>query len=155
MHLNGFLIGNLAGFIYLKLKHKRANYDIGLIVLTIAMFLTFYLSIQFGLKLDFHNGLMAIFFVPFIILLALNTGIITRIASNKVCVMLGEISYGMYILQVPLILMINHLYKIIHLEQPEACFYISTAILIGVAAASYYIIEIPARNRIKSWYKKP
>ncbi len=149
LHLNGFLMGNLAGLFFVKSSSaKTKNYDwiiILLIIATIAI-------IKYGVwGLNLHNGLMAIVFLPLIVFISLNNGLLSRISQNKFLVFLGEISYGIYILQLP----IFHFSKIILDEigvvDPSYVFYLSSFLLIIFSSVSYIYIETPLRNYIKNY----
>jgi peptidoglycan/LPS O-acetylase OafA/YrhL len=78
MHLNQFLVGNIAGLFFLKFIKKK-NYDFWIIVLV--------LMIPVLLKLNtgaiYNNGILACVFVPLIILISANNGFLTRISSMK------------------------------------------------------------------------
>lgn len=147
LHLNQFLIGNLAGLLFVKYgTGKQRNYD-GLILLLTGCFL---LSILFKPQfLNYHNGLLAIVFIPIILLMALNTGLITKIFNHKFLVYLGEISYGIYILQVPVYMSIKYLLNTAGITGDLVTFVIGITGLLFVSALSYEFIETPLREKIK------
>lgn len=143
LHLNQFLIGNLVGLFFLKFYSKiYGNYDIALLLIVLLIIVI----LRFQLGFDFHNGLLAIFFAPFILLLACNNGFITKIFSLKPFVFLGDISYGLYILQLPVFLIARKL----PIENPTILFFCSSIILILVSIFSYLYIEKPLRLYIKN-----
>lgn len=147
MHFNQFLIGNLAGFIFINnLKNKKGNYDVMILILTVLVF--------FALKtpINFHNGLLAILFIPLILFISLNTGLITKIFALKIFVFLGEISFGIYILQFPVFSIISaySITKYLHVTDVTLAFFIRLILLIIFAAISYLYIEKPIRNLIKA-----
>ncbi|OIV43177.1 acyltransferase family protein [Flavobacterium johnsoniae] len=131
MHLNEFLIGNLAGLFFIKyLKDKKANYDFFILLLSGLIAL----ALRFPMEMHYHNGLLAVFFIPLIILLSINIGSLTRLFKKKAFVFLGEISYGIYILQHPIYSIvsaysINKYFKII---DPTVVFLIRFILLIVV-----------------------
>jgi peptidoglycan/LPS O-acetylase OafA/YrhL len=143
MHLNQFLVGNIAGLFFLKFIKKK-NYDFWIIVLV--------LMIPVLLKLNtgaiYNNGILACVFVPLIILISANNGFLTRISSMKLPVFLGEISYGIYILQKPIYSWTNEIMKSLSIKNPIFIFYSSLIILILFSAISYKYIETPLRRRI-------
>ena len=147
LHLNQFLIGNLAGLLFLKYRNSAGkNYDFQLlIVLTL-----FFLLLRYPLGIDYHNGFMAIIFAPIILLIATNTGIFTILLSSKPLVFLGEISYGIYILQYPVFKITELLYVRFGFINLEIQFYIYSVVLLISAAVSHLIIERPLRDKIKS-----
>ncbi len=146
MHLNEFLIGNVAGLYFIGLHSSASkNYD-GYIIFIAVLILVF---MKFSFGLNYHNGLLAILFVPFILLLSMNNGRITRLFNHKWLVFLGEISYGIYILQYPVFTWTRSLLKSLDITGRSQIFYISFIVLIIVSGISYHFIETPLRNRIK------
>ncbi len=152
MHLNEFLIGNLAGLFFVnKLRTKTGNYSVHITV-TIA---TFILLLRFPFGLHYHNGLLAVIFVPLIIFLSLSTDKITGFFSKNIFVFLGEISFGIYILQGPVWTIISDarlkkLFNIDKINDFTLAFFIRLLILILVSAISYLYFEKPIRNYIKN-----
>lgn len=149
MHLNEFLIGNLSGLFFIKyLKDKKANCDFFIVLL----FGLVALALKFPIGLHYHNGLLAIFFIPLIILLSVNTGVITTFFKKKSFVFLGEISYGIYILQHPIYSIISaySVNKYFNITDPTVVFLIRFILLIMVSAILYILVEKPLRNKMKS-----
>lgn len=146
MHINEFLIGNVLGFVYFRLNTKQKNYDLPITVLVVAMLIV----LSFKTVINLHDGLMAVFFVPLILLLSLNNGKITTIFSNKYLILLGEASYSMYILQVPIKSCTKFVFDKLHIVNENLLFYIFLVILIAASIICYYVIEIPARDWIKN-----
>jgi peptidoglycan/LPS O-acetylase OafA/YrhL len=147
MHLNEFLIGNLGGLILLKIKNRgQGNYTgllFGFAILIVIL-------LRFPLPWSYHDGLLAAVFVPFLIVLSKDRGIISRVFSLKPLIFLGEISYGVYIFQVPVYYWCKGMIKVAGLSNPYAIFYIYLVILIGISGLSYVYIETPIRNRVKN-----
>jgi peptidoglycan/LPS O-acetylase OafA/YrhL len=147
MHLNEFLIGNMAGLVFISFSHKKRNYDLMLFLLfmALALFISFASPI-----LNLHNGLLAVLFIPIIMLLCLNNGRITAILNKKQLVFLGEISFSIYILQAPVFMIIQKLVKAAGLQDATSTFYISLASLILLSCLSYIYLETPLRKKIKN-----
>lgn len=149
MHLNEFLIGNLVGFLFIKKwNNKKANYDF-LILLFVC--LTFF-ALKYPLNLNFHNGLLAVFYVPLIILISLNNGFITRLFQKRIFIFLGEISFGIYILQHPIFSLFSaySVNKYFHVNDPTLVFFLRLVILISVSAVAYIYIEKPIQEKVKT-----
>jgi peptidoglycan/LPS O-acetylase OafA/YrhL len=149
MHINGFLVGNVAGLYFLKeLKDKKRNFDFSIVALIMIVILI----LRFPLGLNFNNGLLAIFFIPLMILISLNNGLITKIFKNKFCVFLGEISFGIYILQYPVFSLISaySVNKYFNIDNFTTVFFIRLFILIGLSAVTYVYIEKPIQFKIKN-----
>ncbi|TAF45005.1 MAG: acyltransferase [Sphingobacteriales bacterium] len=149
MHFNEFLIGNLTGMIFINLKNfKNKNYDlliIGLLILLIIL-------LKITTVVNFHNGMLAIIFVPLILFISGNNGVLTKLFSLKPLVFLGEISFGMYILQKPLFFWANGVFKYFNITNVTFIFYIYLISLISFSALSYTYLETPVRkliNKIK------
>jgi len=151
LHFNEFLIGNLAGLFFLnKLDLKTGNYSIHIILLIIVLLL--FLKFPFGL--EYHNGFLSIVFVPLIILISLNRGILNNILNRKLFIFLGEISFSIYILQRPVwkLISTHALEKYIGLDKVAdftLMFFIRFLILILISSLSYVYFETPFRNKIK------
>lgn len=146
MHLSEFLMGNLAGLLFInKLSDKRKNYDLIVLMLVVMLFY----ALKFPHGYNFHNGLLGIIFVPLIIFISLNTGIITKIFKIKPLVFLGEISFGIYILQLPIWFFANMYFDKQAIADPTTRFYLYVISLIVISSISYLLIETPLRNQIK------
>lgn len=154
LHLNAFLAGNAAGLLFVNNLAGRTTgkHDI-LVVVSIVAFIAL-LKTNFGV--NYHNGLLAVVIVPFIISVSLNEGYITKFLRLKFLVFLGEISYGIYILQIPVMRLTVSIVRQLNITHDSAyLFYISLVTLIFVSALSYYFFETPVRNIIKTVRLKP
>jgi peptidoglycan/LPS O-acetylase OafA/YrhL len=150
MHLNEFLFGNLTGLIFIKISSAKKNYD--WLIFIIAIFLILWIKNPLGL--NFHNGLLSLLFAPLILLISLNEGNLTKILNIKFFIFLGEISFGMYILQYPVFIWIQGVFKYFHVLQPLLEFYLALLILLIVSAGSYVFIETPLRKKIQNFHLK-
>lgn len=148
LHLNQFLIGNLAGLLVVNRQEtSKKRYDV-FVVLSAAIIVLF-LKYPFGI--NYHDGFLAWFFAAFIVLLTLNTGIITKIFSLKPLVFLGEISFAIYVLQFPVFEISETILEKLKLATNEnVIFYTCFVILLVVSAICHIFIELPLRNRIKN-----
>ncbi|PWA04844.1 acyltransferase family protein [Flavobacterium psychrotolerans] len=151
MRLNEFLIGNLAGLFFIKklnIVNRNYNFHVfGVIALLLLVF-------KFPIDLNNHNGLLSVIFVPLIIFISLSKGKLSELFNNKVFVFLGEISFGIYILQYPVWCLINdyRLNKYLHLDNQDDFtlgFFIRLFFLVGLSSLSYLYFEKPIRNKIK------
>ncbi|WP_181368990.1 acyltransferase family protein [Flavobacterium pallidum] len=150
LHFNEFLAGNLAGLYFMRQERLSKNYFYPILALLITLVLTF----KFAQKLELHHGLLAIIFVPLIILMSLSNDRLTLLFRSKPFEFLGEISFGIYIFQAPVWLMLSNLklegYFGLH-EKTDGnlCFFIRLIILIGISAISYVLFEKPIRERLR------
>lgn len=146
MHCNEFLLGNLAGLIFIhRWKNKPANTDWYLLV----GFAILCVWLKFNHYVVLHNGMLMLVFIPIIILTAINNGSISRIFNRKICIFLGEISYGIYILQIPVYKWCTDLLSKMKITNPSSVFYISLIALLVISSLSYVYIETPLRKKIK------
>ncbi len=141
MHVNEFLLGNLAAILYLRLSKAYRKLDL----IIILNFILIALVLKYVTIVNFHNGLLSFLFIPFIILLSSNTGIITKIFSKKPFVMLGEISFGIYILQFPVFSFAYLFFDKINLFNDTYRFYLALFLLLLIAYLSFIFIENPIR----------
>ena len=148
MHINELLIGNIAGLWYVHTcKGKYKNYDLfilGLILLFVATLKVIALKNPFGLNL--HNGVLAIFFVPFIILVSMNNGVITKIFNKKPLVFLGRDQLRRIYPAIPSLLCSQHIFVLLHIENKIVRFYLFVILLLSMASISYLFIESPVRT---------
>lgn len=143
-HINEFLIGNIAGLFFVK-NRKEKNYDLAVVVLFIAIIL----SLIF-IPLNFHNGLMAVFFVPVIYLISCNNGIITKFFALKPLEFLGEISYAIYIIHIPVLYIVRSvLWDYFQMSESNTLFWIYMPVLMIVSAGFYQFIEKPMRDYLR------
>lgn len=147
LHLHQFLVGNLAGLLFIKyLNEKKRNYD--LLILVFAVLVILALKFPFGLNLHSASALL---FVPLILLISLNTGVITQLFQKKLFVFLGEISFGVYILQYPVCFFISNyrIKKYLHIEDLNVSLLIRVGILILISSITYIYIEKPILEKVK------
>ena len=147
LHLNQFLVGNLAGLVFRQVSFKPRNYDIWLGVLILG----FVALLSVPNPRIYHNGLLAIIFVAFIFLFCLNTGQISSLFRAKPFIFLGEISYSIYILQYPVFLLAQDFTKFLHISHGGVAFYVFLLFLLILSGLSFLLIETPLRNKIKSF----
>lgn len=150
-HVNQFILGNVAGIYFMRNQQRRGVHDLKILVLIGVLV---FLLMGSWSWLHYHNGILGLVFAPIVVLMSLNTGFITRMLDNSVAVFLGEISFGIYILQVPVFagtyyLLVQTLELRIFSNQ---LFYISCSILILIAALAYVFVEKPAREWLRVGY---
>lgn len=148
MHINEFLVGNLAGLYYMyRLKGKQWQLDLPLLFFIFVLFM----SLKYPGHFIYHNGLLAVIFIPIILLMSLNKGLISIIFKNKILVFLGEISFGIYIFQLPVwrLLTDMRLQHYLHTSDQTTFFYVRLCMLILLSGISFVLIETPLRKKIK------
>jgi peptidoglycan/LPS O-acetylase OafA/YrhL len=98
----------------------------------------------------YHNGLLAVLFIPLILWIATDNSWISTLSKKKFAVHLGEISYGVYILQVPVFLATRRVFIYLGIENKTFIFYISILSLLVFSSVTYKYIEAPLRKKIKN-----
>jgi peptidoglycan/LPS O-acetylase OafA/YrhL len=93
-------------------------------------------------KLGLHFGLLlAPVFAASIWLLSSARILPVRLLNAKVLVILGEASYGLYLVHVP----VSHLFRLIHLTGSARNYPLYLATCIGLSLISFYFFETPVR----------
>ncbi len=139
-HLSQFMIG-MCGAMFLK--KEKLNHA-GLLSLMYAVLVVVCIN-NAPAGISLHNGLLAPLFLMLILSIA---SLQQTVLTWRPLVFLGEISFGIYILQEPL-----HFYFMKwnmawgHLQEAYA-FYLYLCLLILLAIACYYVIELPLRRLI-------
>lgn len=143
LHLNEFLVGNLAGFFVIN-NFKQKNYDWSITFLFILILLSLFLP------LFFHNGLLAILFIPLIIMISFNNGKITKLFALKSLEYLGEISYAIYITHIPILNILRQFLRWKKIEMDfNLQFFVYIIILMICSSVFYQFIEKPFRDYLK------
>ncbi len=156
MHLNSFIAGLVVGIIFkhsTETLHRKDN-TVWLVFSLLLIFLLIWsrphLENFLDYKLAFTNGLLAPAFLYFIILLAKDRGIFSKVLSHYWLILLGESSYSLYILQKP----IHGLYDKIIVPRVILTdvqhFYVFLFILVVISIASYKFLETPMRKVIRN-----
>lgn len=149
LHFNSFLIGVFTGFLIVKPSSKPLQKNNLFIIATLAV-ITFLMAKQIP-GLSYHNGLLSPFFALLIYLLSLNTTIVSRIFQQPFFKMLGEISYGIYILQFPVFLFFTATLTFFCYKIDSTLFYLYVLLLICISYFSYLWIEQPLRKKIRGF----
>jgi peptidoglycan/LPS O-acetylase OafA/YrhL len=152
LHLNEFLIGNLTAIYFINTKEKNIKVNHTFFILFLIITLLILLKFHFGV--NYHNGFLSFIFVPLILLISKSSDIITDFFKKNIFVFLGEISFGIYILQRPVskiftpFLIEKHTGIRLDLNDPKL-FFIRLLCLIIISSLSYLFFEKPLRNEIK------
>ena len=150
----GFLAGGMIYQLYLKKIFYFLKADAFLVILFAL------------LSACLHYGVTDLVFIPVFLLLVLsaayNTGRVKRFLSNRFLQWLGDISYSVYLMQFPLMLLVigflpylgiswNGPYSL-HLPYWQAALscILFLAVLIGISTLSFHYIERPFRKLINS-----
>jgi peptidoglycan/LPS O-acetylase OafA/YrhL len=152
LHLGTFIFGMGGGLLFLKhpeVKDKRLPITM---VLIASIIIGILLLIPNNISYYKHNGLFAPVFLLFLFGLAWDKSFIKRIFSWKPLIILGEISYGVYILQEPVRMLLNDwLDSSTDVTLTTGGFYLYIIILMVVSGVLYFLVEAPVREVAKKY----
>jgi peptidoglycan/LPS O-acetylase OafA/YrhL len=152
MHLATFVFGLVLGLLFEQQRERIRPFAGLMMLIAVVVFLALILIPNSIVKYH-HNGLFAPIFGLFVVGLASAPHLqISRIFSRRPFVLLGEASYGIYILQVPLYLGYAPVAQRLSMS-PGFHFWSYYAALVLASLASFQWIERPARKRIRSYYQ--
>jgi len=150
LHLHEFIEGICAAMIALKLTvpQRNALEKLSLPILSSSL-LAFALFVILSpklvkLHLFVHDGLLSPLFIAVIIALSFGSSVIHRLLCGRYIVLLGETSYGLYLIHIPL----WHLTKGISWGHSLAAYPAYLVMAIGLSVASFLYIERPCRRFI-------
>jgi peptidoglycan/LPS O-acetylase OafA/YrhL len=144
-HLNEFILGNGAGLIFVcYLKEKKGAFDFWIILVGISILYLLYDPIP-GC---YMNGFLGFVFVPFILVLSMNNGFITRLFKIKWLVILGEASFAIYILQSPVYRGVEIFLNKYH-PTPFVLFHVFLGMLVLISVLLNQWIEQPIISKLK------
>lgn len=150
-HLNEFLIGIFTGLLFLKSMKKKLLHSNNTIIIILLLLLVLFLKYPLGF--NYHNGLLAAIFAPLIFFISKSSGKMSSFFSNKIFIFLGEISYGIYLLQYPVwkaMGKIEKYFDIINEYSDNTIFFLlKLFILILLSSLTYKYIETPMRKLIR------
>lgn len=161
-HLSSFVLGVAGGAWFMQeASHQKIDQRTNLSILWISLVLIAgYIILsdvypQLPSDLRPMTGLLAPFFVLFISTLALDQTWLSKILSHRWLVALGETSFALYILHVPVIWLYERALQSLGLPNPDYIkdvTYLPLMILTGLVA-NYYI-DPPIRNWMKNILKR-
>jgi peptidoglycan/LPS O-acetylase OafA/YrhL len=95
-------------------------------------------------------------FAAIIYVLALNKGGVAKLLAHPRLLILGEASYAIYILQVPLSYWTRQLIAVTPLQDFSAIAYpaLYLPIIIGFSIGSFFWLEKPLRSRILAFFQQ-
>jgi peptidoglycan/LPS O-acetylase OafA/YrhL len=157
LHLGTFVVGVCTGI--LTLRHwqtlLRKKSTITALLVGVTLLFAYLIGSDSIVMYYYHNGLFAPLFVVFILFLTVQQGTLARWLSLPKLVYLGEISYGIYLLQVPVGMAVFYLnQRYVHLS-PSLYGIVYVGLLFLIAAFCFEKIEIPGRRLIRKWLSPP
>jgi peptidoglycan/LPS O-acetylase OafA/YrhL len=159
LHLNAFLIGMCAGILvkrngqYLKTfgaQHRLAILAVLCLSAAVAIALMTRLNrVSDPILLSTTNGLIAPLFAVFVAALSIDNSRLSSILRLAPFVLLGEISYAVYILQIPVAWFLRMTFSGRWTVAPATLFAIYLAVLIAASFLVYRYYEKPLRAGLR------
>ena len=152
-HLGSFILGAAGGIWYLREGRQRANKTgatllvfVGAVLLASAYTVVSTEFTKFPHGLQLMTGLLAPVLTIVIIALALDRSRLSTILNNRMLVTLGETSYGLYILHVPVIWIYLRALDNSHLADPQLIFdYTFLLLMIMIGLLVHFYLDQPLR----------
>jgi peptidoglycan/LPS O-acetylase OafA/YrhL len=148
--LSVFLAGNLLGLIYIRYEDVINKYQKVMPVIALSG-LAAIIYILVTLHKDnylIQAGLLVPLYFIFVLALCSMPVRIAELFNNRLFIFLGEISYGVYILQAPVLLYFEYYMNGGEKLSDIGGFMLYTATVVILAGILYYIFERPARDYI-------
>lgn len=152
LHLNEFVVGNIAGLYFIsKINHETKHSNFWYIITVLVLILVL---LKYQTAINMHNGLLAIIFAVLIILISNSDDRVSKLAAKKELVFLGEVSFAVYILQVPVWYFFSdyRIMKLLGVEVDNHYLFSSFRLimLLLISCISYIYLEKPMRNYIRN-----
>jgi len=151
LHVPTFVMGAAGGLLLVRHHRRLRALAVPFMLGPTALFLAFMLLPNAVVRFH-HDGLFAPLFVLFLMGLGSAPDLfVSRLFARRPFVLLGEASYGMYILQKPVNLVFRAVPHAAALS-PDARFWSFYLVLTIVSIICFRGIEAPLRSRINDWY---
>lgn len=151
LHLPQFIIGMLGGWLFLQggLAFQRLVKLLWIPALVIVLMVLGVMKMPYSVL---NNGLLA---VPFVVLLAALAGASKlNYRTPKQLVLLGEASYALYILQLPVASWFKFVTRSGAGQFSLAQLAVYLFVLIGLSIASFLYFEVPMRRMMQQFQKR-
>ena len=151
LHVATFALGILLAR-WQSLKRQRSGYSPELrlhvrIIASLIIILGFFIAIGLLSRIPstaLNDGLLSPIFACVILLLSGSEGGIIRMLEATWIVILGESSYALYLLHIPIL----HLFMYLGLDRTPGLYPLYLLTCVGLSIASYYLLEHPLRRWI-------
>jgi peptidoglycan/LPS O-acetylase OafA/YrhL len=146
LHLPEFVIGSCCGSLFLERRRRGAPAVPSWVVAGLGAVTILVLAIPYGRLYPLvHNGLLAPLFGALVYAIAGERGGFARVLSRRPLVFLGEASYGVYILQIPVWASFLDATGRLLPGPPLVVFGAGFAVLVGASCLAFRLVEDPAR----------
>ncbi len=99
--------------------------------------------------LNFNSGLLIPIFAAVIWACSESTGFISQVLGTNWLVVLGEASFGLYLIHMP----VHHLFMWMHWETSRTMLPVYLGVCVGLSLLSFYFVENPTRQWILQVFK--
>jgi peptidoglycan/LPS O-acetylase OafA/YrhL len=157
LRLPEFVVGVVAGRLFLRETRPDARrYAWIQLAAAAAVLATLAASPRIPFLL-LHNGLLAPVFAVLVYALARGAGPLSRVLSARVPVRLGEASFALYILHVPLLAWTTRAYAAMDVRPPAQpwSFVLYAAMAIALSLVVFRVVEEPARRVLRRRLSAP
>jgi len=149
------VIGVITGVTFIGRRNqvKTGNWQTLAVIASIVLVLIWSDRIPYLLL---QGGVLAPLFALVIYALAGGGGITGKLLSHPIAVRLGEASYALYLIHMPLSWYLTRALQIIGWPRIEAWTGLAAFVLIAVlfSLAIFSALEQPARKKLKAWYRE-
>lgn len=152
MHLSYFFLGAVGGMWYVQRGRSDPSSQtvVRLLLLAGLGLVSAGLLARSALGVNVIKGMLAPFLLLVILALVMETTFVSRLLSHPWLVRLGDASYGVYILHMPVYWILGDLEKLTSIRPPDAAFfYLYVVILIGLSLLLHVWVERPARDWLR------
>ena len=142
------MIGICSGLLFMRHYEQITNYIYywGFVTfLAIGFSVYVFISNQYIIKYQ-HNGMFAPVFLLFIYWFSLSKNGIVKLFSTRVFQYLGELSYAVYILQIPIFYIFYYLLYPYYHFTTNSGFIVYFSILLLSSIITFELIEKPSKN---------
>jgi len=155
IHLPQFIIGIITGIAFIR---RRGGKSSAMPLASTASIAAIAAVLAVGNRIPYlllQAGVLAPVFAISIYTLAHGRGIVCKALSHPVALKLGEASYALYLLHMPLSWYLTRVLRLLGWPRIEAWTGLSGFVVIAlvVSLGVYALIEEPSRRRLKRWYR--
>ncbi len=146
-HLNAFLAGMAGAEIFKRIRTKQwPTWIPPLFGLLCAASLILVTGTENAIRPHIHNGLLSPIILIMLVGFSLDTSILAKFMSSRPLVYLGNLTYGIYILQHPVFLWTSKAMDVNQFSPLQFLTYVMILLIASIAA--YHLFEEPCRKWI-------